>query len=69
MLLMRYSGLRISDATMLGLGKLDGARLSLRTQKASKDISVLLPPPVIDALKQFEPTSKTHITSGTESAL
>ena len=53
---MRYSGLRIGDATMLRLDKLDGNRLSLRTEKANKDISVLLPPPVIDALEQFEPT-------------
>ena len=59
-LLMRYSGLRIGDATMLRVDKLVGNRLSLRTQKASKDISVLLPPLVVDALKNFETVSKTH---------
>jgi integrase len=59
-LLMRYSGLRIGDATMLRLDKLEGNRLSLRTQKASKDISVLLPPPVVDALKVLKPTIETH---------
>jgi integrase len=59
-LLMRYSGLRIGDATMLRLDKLDGNRLSLRTQKANKDISVLLPPPVVDALNALKPTTETH---------
>jgi site-specific recombinase XerD len=59
-LLMRYSGLRISDATMLSVDKLVGNRLSLRTRKAHKDISVLLPPPVIDAMNAFEPVSKTY---------
>lgn len=59
-LLMRYSGLRISDATMLRLDRLDENRLSLRTQKAHKDISVLLPTPVVDALRAFEPTSKEY---------
>jgi integrase len=59
-LLMRYSGLRIGDATMLRLDKLEGNRLSLRTQKASKDISVLLPPPVVNALNALKPTTETH---------
>ena len=59
-LLMRYSGLRISDATMLRLDRLDENRLSLRTQKAHKDISVLLPAPVVAALRAFEPTSKGY---------
>jgi integrase len=59
-LLMRYSGLRIGDATMLRMDKLEGNRLSLRTQKAHKDVSVLLPPRVVDALKNFVPESKTH---------
>jgi site-specific recombinase XerD len=59
-LLMRYSGLRISDATMLRLDRLDKNRLSLRTQKAHKDISVLLPGLVVDALRAFDPTSKGY---------
>jgi site-specific recombinase XerD len=59
-LLMRYSGLRIGDATMLSLDKLKGNRLTLRTQKAQKDISILLPQRVVDTLHDFEPTSKTY---------
>jgi site-specific recombinase XerD len=59
-LLMRYSGLRISDPTMLRLDRLDENRLSLRTEKAHKDISVLLPALVVDTLRAFEPTSKGY---------
>jgi integrase len=59
-LLMRYSGLRIGDATTLAIDKLQGNRLSLRTQKANKDISVLLPQPVVDALGSFKPVSREY---------
>ncbi len=59
-LLMRYSGLRIGDATMLAIDKLKDNRLSLRTQKANKDISVLLPAPVVKALRSFKPVSKDY---------
>ena len=59
-LLMRYSGLRIGDATMLATDKLKDNRLSLRTQKANKDISVLLPEPVVNALNSFKPVGKDY---------
>jgi site-specific recombinase XerD len=59
-LLMRYSGLRISDATMLRLDQLERNRLSLRTQKAHKDVSVLLPEAVAEALRAFVPTSEGY---------
>ena len=59
-LLMRYSGLRIGDATMLAIDKLKDNRLSLRTQKANKDISVLLPESVVKALDNFKPVSKNY---------
>jgi integrase len=45
---------------MLSVDKLVDNRLSLRTQKSSKDISVLLPPPVIEAMNTFKPVTKTH---------
>ncbi len=57
---MRYSGLRIGDATMLAIDKLKDNRLSLRTQKANKDISVLLPESVVKALDSFKPVSKNY---------
>ena len=59
-LLMRYSGLRIGDATMLRADRLVGNRLSLRTQKANKDISVLLPGLVVESMKGFTPVTSTH---------
>ena len=50
-LLMRYSGLRISDATTLRRDKIDKkGSLYLRTTKNSTDVWLPLPPDVIDAL-------------------
>jgi integrase len=59
-LLIRYSGLRIGDACMLRRDRLSGNRLSLRTHKAPKDISVLLPDHVIDAMNGFKPASEAY---------
>lgn len=49
-LLMRYSGMRISDAVMLDTTKLDGNRLFLRTQKTGQPVYTILPPLVVEAL-------------------
>jgi site-specific recombinase XerD len=59
-LLMRYSGLRISDAAMLPLEQVVGNRLTLRTQKTGKDVSVLLPDFVVKALHSFKPRTPKH---------
>lgn len=63
-LLMRFTGLRISDATMLKLASLvkDGkkTRVSLRTQKTDTPVEVLVGEPVVTALHAFTPTTKTH---------
>jgi len=68
-LLMRYSGLRIGDATMLALESLEGDRLSLRTHKADTDVSVRLPAIVVDALRAFKPTTSSHFFWTGESQL
>jgi len=49
-LLMRYSGLRISDAVMFGRSKLKGGNLFLRQQKTKEPVWVPLPEKVINAL-------------------
>jgi integrase/recombinase XerD len=49
-LLMRYSGMRVSDAVALEKSKLDGNRLFLRTQKTGQPVYTILPPLVVDAL-------------------
>lgn len=50
-LVMRYSGLRISDAIRLSPGRIDGRRLTLHVTKKTKvPVSCLLPQYVVDEL-------------------
>jgi integrase len=49
-LLMRYSGLRISDACMLRRGQLEKGTLFLRQEKTKHHVSIPLPKSVIAAL-------------------
>ena len=51
-LLLRYSGLRISDAAVLERVRLSGDTLFLYTQKTGTPVWVPLPPPVVEALKR-----------------
>lgn len=51
-LLLRYSGLRISDASVLPRETLDGDKLSLRTIKTGKEVWCPLPPATVEALKE-----------------
>jgi integrase len=53
-LLMRYSGLRISDATMLHKNALMGDQLTVRTIKTNAEVSVTLPAFVADQLRSVE---------------
>lgn len=53
-LLMRYSGLRISDATMLHEDSLKGNQLTVRTIKTDVEVSVTLPALVADQLRSIE---------------
>ena len=49
-LLLRYSGLRISDASTLERSRLEGTKLFLYTQKTGTPVRVPLPQHVVDAL-------------------
>lgn len=60
LLLMRYSGFRISDASMLRVDSLDGDRISIRTIKTDVDVAVRVPQVAVQALKAFKPTIPTH---------
>lgn len=53
-LLLRYSGLRISDATMLHKDALKGNQLTVRTIKTNVEVSVTLPPLVAERLRSVE---------------
>lgn len=50
-LLLRYSGLRISDAALLQRSRLSGDKLFLYTQKTGTPVWVPLPTTTIEALK------------------
>jgi len=50
-LTMRFSGLRISDVTMLAVDTLQGNRLRLYTAKTGAAVSILLPDYVANALR------------------
>jgi integrase/recombinase XerD len=50
-LLMRYSGLRISDACMFKRSQLNGNKVFLRQQKTKEPVWVPVPPQVTNALK------------------
>jgi integrase/recombinase XerD len=51
-LLLRYSGLRISDASTLERSRLEGMKLFLYTQKTGTPVRVPLPQHVVDALHE-----------------
>ena len=53
-LLMRYSGLRISDASMFKRSQLQGSKVFLRQQKTKDPVWVPIPQKVIDALKSVD---------------
>lgn len=64
-LLMRYSGLRISDAVSLTTDRLDGKRLFLYTQKTGTAVYTVLPDFVLKALEETpRVTEKNYFWSG-----
>lgn len=60
LLLMRYSGLRISDASMLRVDAIHGDRIAIRTIKTDVDVAMRLPKTAVEALKAFKPSTPTH---------
>lgn len=57
-LLLRYSGLRIGDATQLEVGRVNGKKLFLYMQKTSEPVSCVLPDFVVRALDASPRTSE-----------
>lgn len=72
-LVMRYSGLRISDTAMLSVDALAGNRLRLRQTKTGEPVSIILPADVVAELKTvsrsnpkyFFWTGNSRVTSAT----
>ena len=59
-LLLRYSGLRISDASTLERVRLKGTKLFLYTQKTGTPVRVPLPEHVVDALTESPSDDPKH---------
>jgi integrase len=60
-LLLRYSGLRISDAATLERARIRGNRLFLYTQKTGTPVWIPLPPHVVDALAACPSENNKHV--------
>jgi site-specific recombinase XerD len=64
-LLMRYSGMRVSDAVTLTTDRLDGKKLFLYTQKTGTPVYTVLPDSVLQALEATPRViSKNYFWSG-----
>jgi integrase len=59
-LVMRFSGLRISDACTLRVSSLEGSHLVLRTLKTGSKVRILLPDVVADALRKIRKVSPSY---------
>ncbi len=59
-LVMRYAGLRISDACMLHTNAVKGNQITLRAIKTDVEISVAVPPIVIQELQRITPKRNGH---------
>jgi integrase len=60
LLLMRWSGLRISDAVTLERSRLAGNKIVLYQAKTGTPVSVVLPPQAADALRHMRPAGNPH---------
>ena len=59
-LLMRYSGMRISDTVAMTTDRLDGRRLFLYTQKTGVPVYTVLPDSVLKALEATPRVTEKH---------
>jgi integrase/recombinase XerD len=64
-LLMRYTGMRVSDAVTFSTDRLDGKRLFLYTQKTGVPVYTVLPDAILEALEATpRVTEKNYFWSG-----
>jgi integrase len=59
-LLMRYTGMRVSDAVTLTTDRLSGKRLFLYTQKTGVPVYTVLPESLLQALDAMPRMTETH---------
>ena len=63
-LLLRYSGLRITDATAFDFSKLDVNRVFLYQAKTGQPVFIPIPPVAVEALDALRPRGETPFWSG-----
>jgi integrase len=61
LLLMRYSGLRVSDAVTLTTDRLDGKKLLLYMQKTGAPVYTVLPESVVQVLEETPQVTETRL--------
>jgi integrase/recombinase XerD len=66
-LLLRYSGLRISDASLLSIDRLEGNDLFLYTQKSGTHVYVPLPPFLLELLRRIPLRHGKYFFTGPQS--
>jgi integrase/recombinase XerD len=66
-LLLRYSGLRIGDASMLTIDRFKGSDLYLYTQKSGTHVYVPLPPYVVNLIRSIKLRHGKYLFTGPES--
>jgi integrase/recombinase XerD len=66
-LLLRYSGLRIGDASMLTINRFKGDDLYLYTQKSGTHVYVPLPPSVMNTIRGIKLRHGKYLFTGPES--
>jgi integrase len=69
LLVLRHTGLRISDAARLTPSQFDGQRIRLYTQKTGTPVSVPVPPVLCQLLRQTEPRGGYYFLRGQSTAL
>jgi integrase len=65
-LVLRYSGLRISDAALLRSSALNGDKLFLHMAKTGEPVFVPLPPELVTLLKESETRNGYYFVAGSE---
>ncbi|MBL0159623.1 MAG: tyrosine-type recombinase/integrase [Bryobacterales bacterium] len=68
-LVLRHTGLRISDAAMLKTSEFDGQRILLHMQKTGTPVSVPVPPMLCKLLGETEPKGGYYFLRGQSTAL
>jgi len=68
-LVLRHTGLRIGDASLLSISHFDGERIHLYTTKAGIPVSIRIPPDLASLLKRLTPRGGYFFLRGESTAM